>query len=178
MITSLYTPTHVLLGEGAEEKAGDELRKEGAKKVLIHYGSERVVTTGLMKKVTDQLDNEGISYMLLGGVKPNPRVSLVREGIALAEKEDVDFILAVGGGSVIDSAKAIAYGLYDKTGGCLGFLFRSKSATGIIPDRRNPHTRSNRLRDERQLRHNERRGKSKERLQHRLLPSSLCSPES
>ena len=114
MLTSLYTPTHVLLGQGAETKAGEELRKEGARKVLIHYGSDRIIADGLMKRVTDQLDEEGISYILLGGVKPNPRLSLVREGIEIAKKENADFILAVGGGSVIDSAKCIGYGsVYD-----------------------------------------------------------------
>lgn len=117
MATSLWTPTRITLGKGAEEKLGEELRKDKAKRVLIHYGSERIVKDGLMKKITDQLDKENISYVMLGGVKPNPRVSLVREGIELGRKEGIDYIVAAGGGSVIDSAKAIAYGLYDKTEG-------------------------------------------------------------
>ena len=117
MPTSLYTPTRVTLGKGAENYLGTELRREGARKVLIHYGSERIVKDGLMKTLTDQLDKEGINYVTLGGVKPNPRVSLVREGIELGRKEAIDYIVAAGGGSVIDSAKAIAYGLYDKSGG-------------------------------------------------------------
>ncbi len=116
MATSLYTPTRVTLGKGAEDRLGEELRKDGAKKVLIHYGSERIVTNGLMKRLTDQLDKEGIGYITLGGVKPNPRVSLVRTGIELGRKEEIDYIVAAGGGSVIDSAKAIAYGLYDNSG--------------------------------------------------------------
>ena len=116
MATTLWTPTRVTLGKGAEDRLGEELRREGAKRVLIHYGSERIVKDGLMKRLTDQLDEEGISYVKLGGVQPNPRVSLVRKGIELSRTEDVDFIVAAGGGSVIDSAKAIAYGLYDKSG--------------------------------------------------------------
>ncbi len=133
MLTSLYTPTHVLLGQGAETKAGEELKKEGARKVLIHYGSDRIIADGLMKRVTDQLDEEGISYILLGGVKPNPRLSLVREGIEIARKENADFILAVGGGSVIDSAKAIAYGLYDKDGDVWDFYTGKRKPEGSYP---------------------------------------------
>ena len=117
MATTLWTPTRVTLGKGAEDRLVEELRREGAKRVLIHYGSERIVKDGLMKRLTNQLDKEGISYVKLGGVQPNPRVSLVRKGIELSKAEDVDFIVAAGGGSVIDSAKAIAYGLYDKSGG-------------------------------------------------------------
>ena len=117
MSTRLYTPTRVILGKGAEESLAGELEIDGARKVLIHYGSERIVKDGLMGKLTDQLDKAGIGYVLLGGVMPNPRVSLVREGIRIGRKEQIDYILAVGGGSVIDSAKAIAYGLYDKEEG-------------------------------------------------------------
>ena len=117
MSTRLCTPTRVTLGKGAENSLGKELTIDGAKKVLIHYGSERIVKDGLMKRLTDQLDECGIGYVTLGGVKPNPRVSLVREGIELGRKEGIDYIIAVGGGSVIDSAKAIAYGLYDKQEG-------------------------------------------------------------
>ena len=116
MATTLYTPTRVTLGKGAEDSLGDELKRNGAKKVLVHYGSERIVRDGLMKRLTDQMDREGIEYVLLGGVQPNPRLSLVRKGIELSRKEGVDFIVAAGGGSAIDSAKAIAYGLYDKDG--------------------------------------------------------------
>ncbi|MBO8437040.1 MAG: iron-containing alcohol dehydrogenase [Spirochaetes bacterium] len=117
MATFLCTPTRVTLGKDAETRLGEELRKDGAKKVLIHYGSERIVADGLMKELTDQLDREGINYILLGGVKPNPRVSLVRKGIETGRSENIDYIVAVGGGSVIDSAKAIGYGLFDKSGG-------------------------------------------------------------
>ena len=113
MLTQYYTPTKVLFGEDAEMHAGEQLKAAGAKKVLVHYGSGSAVKSGLLGKVTDQLDKEGIPYVLLGGVKPNPRLSLVYEGVELSKKEGVDWILAVGGGSVIDSAKAIAYGACD-----------------------------------------------------------------
>ena len=96
-------------------QASNELIKaQNAKKVLIHYGSGSVVRSGLLDRVKKSMDDAGISYVELGGVVPNPRPSLVYEGIELAKAEGVDFILAVGGGSVIDSAKAIAAGtLYD-----------------------------------------------------------------
>ncbi len=106
-----YTPTKVIFENDAEVNAGKMLKEFGAKKVLIHYGSERVIKTGLMKKVTDSMDAVNIPYVFLGGVVPNPRITTVYEGIEIARKEGVDFILAVGGGSVIDSAKAIAVGI-------------------------------------------------------------------
>lgn len=107
-----YAPTKVVFGKDTQLKVGELLKENNAKKVLIHYGSERIVKDGLMKQVTDCLDKENISYVLLGGVVPNPHISLVRKGIELAKQEEVDFILAIGGGSVIDSAKGIGYGYY------------------------------------------------------------------
>jgi alcohol dehydrogenase YqhD (iron-dependent ADH family) len=104
-------PTRFVFGRGVEKETGRELKAMGAKKVLIHYGGGSVIRSGLMKTVTDALDAEGISHVSLGGVKPNPRASLVYEGIELARRENVDFILAVGGGSALDSAKAIAVGV-------------------------------------------------------------------
>jgi len=104
-------PTKVVLGRNTEEQAGALLREFGATKVLIHYGGGSAVKSGLLDRVCRSVEEAGILYVLLGGVKPNPRLSLVREGIALCKKEGVDFLLAVGGGSVIDSAKAIGYGL-------------------------------------------------------------------
>ncbi len=132
MTSSLYTPTRVTLGRGAEDALGDELRKDGAKKVLIHYGSDRIIDSGLMKRATDQLDREGIGYVLLGGVKPNPRLSLVREGIELGRKESIDYIVAIGGGSAIDSAKAIAYGLYND-GDVWDFYTGDRVPEGALP---------------------------------------------
>ncbi len=113
-LSTYYAPTRVTMGRNAEENVGLELKRENAGKVLIHYGSDRVERSGLMDKIKALLEKEGIDYTLLGGVVPNPRLSLVRKGIEKARKEGVNFILAVGGGSVIDSSKAIAYGVkYD-----------------------------------------------------------------
>ena len=107
-----YTPTKVVFGKGAEEQVGALVKEQGCKKVLIHYGGGSVVRSGLLDRVKAALDREGLAYAELGGVVPNPRLSLVYQGIELSKKEGVDFILAVGGGSVIDSAKAIAYGVW------------------------------------------------------------------
>ena len=111
-IMEYFTPTHVYFGKGAEEKAGEVLKAEGAKKVLVHFGSGSVKKSGLLDRVEASLDAAGIKYVELGGVVPNPRVSLVREGIELYKKEGCDYILSVGGGSVLDSAKCIGYGVY------------------------------------------------------------------
>ena len=106
-----HTPTTVVFGKGAEEQTGALVKAQNCKKVLIHYGGGSVVRSGLLDRIKASLDKEGVAYIELGGVVPNPRLSLVYQGIELCKKEGVDFILAVGGGSVIDSSKAIAYGL-------------------------------------------------------------------
>lgn len=106
-----FTPTKVLFGKNTENKVADLIQEFGGKKVLIHYGGGSVIRSGLMQKVTDKLDAAGIKYVKLGGAVPNPRLSLVYEGIELCKKEGLDFILALGGGSAIDSAKAIGYGV-------------------------------------------------------------------
>lgn len=106
-----FTPTKVLFGKNTENKVADLIQEFGGKKVLIHYGGGSVIRSGLMQKVTDKLDTAGIKYEKLGGAVPNPRLSLVYEGIELCKKEGLDFILALGGGSAIDSAKAIGYGV-------------------------------------------------------------------
>lgn len=107
---TFYAPTKVVFGKGTESQVGALVAAQNCKKVLLHYGSGSVKKTGLLDRVKKSLDESGISYIELGGVVPNPRLGLVREGIALCKKEGVDFLLAVGGGSVIDSAKAIGYG--------------------------------------------------------------------
>lgn len=106
-----YTPTKVVFGRKAEEQAGTLVKEQGCKKVLVHYGGGSAKRSGLLDRIVKALEAEGISYVMLGGVVPNPRLSLVRKGIALCRQEGVDFILAVGGGSVIDSSKAIGYGV-------------------------------------------------------------------
>ena len=107
-------PTRFVFGKGVEKETGREIKAFGAKKVLIHYGGGSVIRSGLMKTVTDSLEAEGIEYISLGGAQPNPRASLVYQGIEMVRKENVDFILAVGGGSALDSAKAMSLGaLYE-----------------------------------------------------------------
>lgn len=108
---SYYTPTQVVFGRGSEDKVAEMVQQYGGTKVLLHYGGQSAVRSGLLQKVENQLAASGIAYVTLGGVVPNPRLSLVHEGIALCRKEGVDFLLAVGGGSVIDSCKAIGYGV-------------------------------------------------------------------
>ena len=106
-----YTPTKVYFGADAEDHIGADLKSRGATKVLIHYGSERIKKDGLFDRVVGQLDGAGIAWVELGGVEPNPKVTLVRKGIELCRAEGVDFILGVGGGSVADSCKAMRLGL-------------------------------------------------------------------
>ena len=106
-----YAPTEVVFGEQSEEQVARLVKKYGGTKVLVHYGGQSAVRSGLLDKVCSLLSEEGVEFVKLGGVVPNPRLSLAQEGIELCRKENVDFILAVGGGSVIDSAKCIAYGV-------------------------------------------------------------------
>lgn len=108
---TLYTPTKVVFGRGTEKRAGELVRAFGGTRVLIHYGGGSVVRSGLLDRVKVSLDKAGVFHVELGGVVPNPQLEKVYEGIELAKANGVDFILAVGGGSVIDSSKAIAYGL-------------------------------------------------------------------
>ena len=109
-----YSPTCFVFGKDAENQAGALVKRFGGSRVLIHYGGGSAVRSGLIDRVQASLKAEGLSCFLLGGVKPNPRSGLVYEGISLCRKEKIDFILAVGGGSSIDSAKAIAAGtVYD-----------------------------------------------------------------
>lgn len=107
----LSTPTKVAFGKNSEERLPALLREFGAQSVLIHYGGGKALEGGLLKRVRWAVEEAGAKYCELGGVKPNPRLSLVEEGIKLAKQNDVNFILAIGGGSVIDSAKAIGMGL-------------------------------------------------------------------
>lgn len=106
-----YTPTKVEFGKGAVEKVGALMKQFGGTRVLIHYGGQSAVRSGVLDRVKKSLDEAGISHVELGGVVPNPHLAKVREGIELSKANGVDFLLAVGGGSVIDSCKAIAYGL-------------------------------------------------------------------
>ena len=108
---TLYTPTKVVFGHNVESRAGEMVKAFGGKKVLIHYGGRSAVKSGLLKRIEKSLTAEEIDFVSLGGVVPNPRIEKVYEGVRMCKTYGVDFILAVGGGSVIDSAKAIAYAL-------------------------------------------------------------------
>ena len=108
---NFYAPTRVVFGRQAEEQLSQLVRQYGGTKVLIHYGGGSARRSGLLDKVEKMLAEADIPYVELGGVVPNPLLSKVKEGIGLCCREGVDFILAVGGGSVIDSAKAIGYGV-------------------------------------------------------------------
>lgn len=109
-----YSPTCFVFGKDTENSTGSYIRRFDGTKVLIHYGGGSVVRSGLLDRVKTSLDSEKLPYVELGGAMPNPRSGLVYEGIELCKKENVDFVLAVGGGSTIDSAKAIAAGaVYD-----------------------------------------------------------------
>ena len=127
-----FTPTKVVFGKKTEEKVADLIKEFGGTKVLIHYGGGSVIRSGLMKRVTDKLDEAGIKYVMLGGAVPNPHLSLVYQGIELCKKEGVDFLLAVGGGSAIDSAKAIGYGLKNE-GDVWDFYDYKRTAKASMP---------------------------------------------
>ena len=106
-----HAPTEVVFGRKAEEQVAPLLKKYGGTRVLVVFGGGSVRRSGLLDRVCGQLAQEGIDYLPFGGVVPNPRLSMAREGIDLCRKEGIDFLLAVGGGSVIDMCKAIAYGV-------------------------------------------------------------------
>jgi len=108
-----HNSTKIIFGKGTEEKVGEETARY-SKKVLLHYGQGSIKRIGLYDRVVKSLNEAGVAFIELGGVQPNPRLRLVERGIEICRKENIDFILAVGGGSVIDSAKAIAIGVpYD-----------------------------------------------------------------
>ena len=108
---NFYSPTQVVFGKDSENQVAQLVKRYGGSKVLVHYGGGSARRSGLLDKLTGILAEAGIPYVELGGVVPNPLLSKVQEGIDLCRREGVDFILAVGGGSVIDSSKAIAYGV-------------------------------------------------------------------
>ncbi len=127
-----YTPTKVVFGKDTQTKVGELVSQMGCKKVLLHYGGQSAKKSGLLDQIEASLQENNINYVSLGGVVPNPRLSLVYEGIELCKKEGVDFILAVGGGSVIDSAKAIGYGVTNE-GDVWDFYDRKRHAIACLP---------------------------------------------
>lgn len=128
-----YTPTRVIFGKDTHFQVGTILKEQGCRKVLIHYGGNSAVRSGLLKQVETSLREAGGDYVTLGGVVPNPRLSKVREGIALCRRENVDFLLAVGGGSVIDSAKAIGYGVANPWTDVWNFYLKTETPTACLP---------------------------------------------
>ena len=128
-----YAPTKVVFGKDTEKKAGELIRSCGGSRVLIHYGGKSAVKSGLIDRVKESLDAAGLFQVELGGVVPNPHLGKVREGIALARENQIDFLLAVGGGSVIDSSKAIAYALAEPDKDVWELFEHRRKAAGCLP---------------------------------------------
>ena len=127
-----HIPTEFVFGSNAELQVGKYIKKYGSTNVLLHYGGSSAEKSGLLQRIEISLQDEKISYTMFGGVQANPESSLVYEGIELCRKEKIDFILAVGGGSVIDSAKAIGIGVND-TEDIWEYYINRKSPKCTIP---------------------------------------------
>ncbi len=121
-----YTPTKIIFGKNTEQQCGGLVKAQKCRKVMIHYGGQSALRSGLVDRIKASREAEGLAYVTLGGVVPNPRISLIRQGIELARSEGVDFVLAVGGGSVIDSAKGIAYGAVNEGDVCDFYMAKRK----------------------------------------------------
>lgn len=127
-----HAPTDVIFGKNTETRVGQLCKQYGATKVLVHFGGSSALKSGLIDRICASLTDNGLEYSLLGGVVPNPRLSKIKEGVELCKKEQIDFILAVGGGSVIDSAKGIGYGLVND-GELWDYYSGKKTVTGCAP---------------------------------------------
>ena len=128
-----YTPTRVIFGKETENQTGQLIKKADRSRVLIHFGGQSAIRSGLIDRIKKSLDDAGIWHTELGGVVPNPRMEKVQEGIALGKDSRIDFILAVGGGSVIDSAKAIAYGLAEPDLDVWELFAHTRTAKACLP---------------------------------------------
>lgn len=128
-----YSPTRVLFGKGCEREAGKLAKEYGATNVLIVYGGKSAIRSGLIQTVGESLDEAGIRHQELGGVVPNPHLDKVYEGIRIGKREHVDFLLAVGGGSSIDTAKAIAYGLAEPEKDVWELFAQERTAEKCLP---------------------------------------------
>ena len=130
---TFYSPTEIVFGRGAHTETAAYVQKYHGTKVLVVYGSERVVKSGLMESIVAPMRAAGIACHLLGGVVPNPHIGKVYEGIEIGKREGVDFLLAVGGGSAIDTAKAIAYGLAEPEYDVWELFARKRKARACLP---------------------------------------------
>ncbi|MCD7866708.1 MAG: iron-containing alcohol dehydrogenase [Clostridiales bacterium] len=128
-----YAPTRVIFGKDTHLQTGALLKAQGCHRVLIHYGGESALRSGLLKEICRNLAEAGVEYITLGGVVPNPLLSKVREGIGLCRRENVDFLLAVGGGSVIDSCKAIGYGVANPWTDVWNFFLKTETPRACLP---------------------------------------------
>ena len=129
---TIHTTTEVVFGRDIEKDIGPKLKEIGAHRVLVHFGGSSARSSGLLDRVEHSLFEAGLSFVELGGVEPNPKISMVRRGIELCQREGIDFILAVGGGSVHDSAKGIGMGV------ATGRDPWEFAATGTAPDQTLP----------------------------------------
>lgn len=128
-----YTPTRMIFGKDTQHQVGKLVKEYGFKKVLVHFGGASAKKSGLLDQVLDALKAEGIQYLTLGGVQANPTLAMARQGIKLCLEEQVDFILAVGGGSVLDSSKCIADGAGNPEEDVWDFFIK-----GILPKKALP----------------------------------------
>ncbi|WP_346669660.1 iron-containing alcohol dehydrogenase [uncultured Subdoligranulum sp.] len=128
-----YSPTEIVFGRGAQTQVAAHVQKYGGTRVLVVYGSQRVVRSGLLDSIIQPMEQAGIRCFTLGGVVPNPHLSKVYEGIEIGKREGIDFLLAVGGGSAIDTAKAIGYGLAEPDKDVWELYESKRTARGCLP---------------------------------------------
>lgn len=128
-----YTPTRIVFGKETEKQVGTLAKSQGASKVFVVYGGGSVVKSGLLDRVSEFLKEAGLDFMAMGGVKPNPRLSFAREAVEKSKEFGTDFVLAVGGGSVIDTAKAVAHGTANPENDIWEFWSREKTVEKSLP---------------------------------------------
>ncbi|MBE6828786.1 MAG: iron-containing alcohol dehydrogenase [Ruminococcaceae bacterium] len=130
---TFYSPTEVIFGKDSELQAADEIKKHGGTRVMVLYGGGSAVKSGLIAKVEQTLQKAGLPFLTVGGVSPNPRVSFARDAVAKAKEFGADFFLGVGGGSVIDTAKAVAHGVANPDTDFWLFWTHEKELTKSMP---------------------------------------------